>query len=132
MNSLFDDLKTGLQEAVDFIKNLPSKNKRVNGVSEMSTSFEIPQDLVNRIVANVITDVNLDLKEFGIQLICLDAYIWDDNVLMMDVIDNENAAYSAGVQITSLHPNSIKYKQSVLSDLIYAAYADLYSEDGDY
>ena len=121
-----------LQEAVDFIKNLPSKNKRVNGVSEMSTSFEIPQDLVNRIVANVITDVNLDLKEFGIQLICLDAYIWDDNVLMMDVIDNENAAYSAGVQITSLHPNSIKYKQSVLSDLIYAAYADLYSEDGDY
>ena len=113
-----------LQEATDFIDSL--NIKPLLNSTRISFTDSISDDMVSEISDCVMSEVNTKLAKYGRYLMCLDAYVEDDNLFIMDVIDNENSTYTVGVRFSDLNSDTIWHQQHRLITQIVSAYSALY------
>lgn len=113
-----------LQEATDFIDDLniePLLNS-----TELTSVDALSDDMILEISDYVMSEVNQKLSKYGRHLMCLDAYVEDDTLFIMDVIDTENSTYTVGVRFSDLNSDTIAHQQHRLVTQITSAYSALY------
>lgn len=114
-----------LQSATEFIDKLNS-GPVLNSIRLPATGAA-SDELVASIADHVMLEVNRKLHKYGRHLMCLDAYVEDNSLFIMDVIDTENSTYTVGTRFPDFSSMTISQCQNHLISQIVAAYAELYS-----
>ena len=113
-----------LQAAVDFIDSLNIK-PLLNSTQACSMD-NISDAMISEISNYVMSKVNQRLSKYDRHLMCLDAYVEDGTLFIMDVIDNENSTYTSGVRFSDLNSDTIEQQKYRLITQITSAYSALY------
>lgn len=86
------------------------------------------QDMLIDIAFYVISEVNFDLNEYGIEVKCSDFRVEESNCLILGIVDSNNATLVVRVRINNLTPKVLEDKLEGLIDMISASYGELYSD----